>query len=466
MKRFLSILLAVVMTLSMITPVFAASYSDTKGNDYEAAIEHLSGLGVIAGYEDGSFKPEKVVTRAEMAKLLVVSLGLEQGASILEGTSMFNDTVGHWAVGYINVAAQYGLIKGDGDGNFRPDDTVNYAEASTMCLRALGYERVVEKAGQWPTNYLNKANELKLFEDLAAFTGTDGATRGSVAQLMWNMINTQMWVIDSESETDGVNYKKGETMLELKFADFTRKSQDGKDVLVNFVTGDINDAVITIVDKDTISVDGIEFDNVSPVEFIDALAYEALYTVEKNGTLKGASLVIKTKIENGTSTVFGTVEKVTDTKITVDGKEYTFKEKNEAKYFGLVVLTLDKYNKVTDVEALYERFGEDIVKEISTEDDKTTIEVYVSNDSYEIKEENDVYTLKTTNKEYKTMITDLEGNVLKVSDVSEKDIVSVVLLSEKEAYIIVSDGKVSGEFEKLVEGKIVINGSQRFTFIL
>ena len=179
------------MAMTMVVPAFA--YTDTKDSDYNAAITFLSGLGVVNGYEDGSYQPEKVVTRAEMAKLLVVALGLDAGASLLEGTSSFDDVATtHWATGYIAVAVQYGLIKGDGDGNFRPDDTVNYAEVATMVLRALGYDRVVDKNGQWPTNYLNKANELKIFDEIAEkFEGTDGATRGTVAQMLWNMLNLE-----------------------------------------------------------------------------------------------------------------------------------------------------------------------------------------------------------------------------------------------------------------------------------
>lgn len=218
MKRFLSVLLAVVMIMSMVPAVFAATYSDTADSDYANAIEFLSGLGVVSGYEDGTFLPEKVVTRAEMSKLLVVALGLDAGADLLKGTSSFDDVpTTHWATGYIAVAVQYGLIKGDGDGNFRPDDTVNYAEAATMILRALGYDRVVDKNGQWPTNYLNKANELLIFDELGKFGGTDGATRETIAQMIWNMMNTRMWEVAAETEGDGLTYAQGATMIASKY---------------------------------------------------------------------------------------------------------------------------------------------------------------------------------------------------------------------------------------------------------
>ncbi|MBE5821948.1 MAG: S-layer homology domain-containing protein [Clostridiales bacterium] len=250
MKRFLSILVAVAMTISMVLPVFA--YTDTEGNDYEAAIAHLSGLGVINGYEDGSFQPAKVVTRAEMAKLLVVALDLDAGADILTGESEFADVdANHWAIGFINVATSYGLIKGDGDGNFRPDDTVNYAEAATMALRALNYTSVVEKAGVWPTNYLNKANELRLFKDVAEFKASEGAKRGEVAQILWNMLNTKMWEVVQENENNGLTSTANRTMMEVKFADYAFKSslvfdkaeasfKDGEYVVTLTFDGDVS----------------------------------------------------------------------------------------------------------------------------------------------------------------------------------------------------------------------------------
>ncbi|MBQ6860354.1 MAG: S-layer homology domain-containing protein, partial [Clostridia bacterium] len=190
MKRVLSLVLALSMVMSMFTFSFAGTgLKDVAGTEYESAVEALVELGVVNGYDDGTFLPENVVSRAEMAKLLVVAAGLAPAAELAEGTTKFSDVAAdHWATGYINVAAEYGYIMGDPDGSFRPDDTVSYAEAITMALRVLGYKTVVEAKGTWPTNYIAKAEELDLLEDITYGTYATGAKRGNVALLIWNML--------------------------------------------------------------------------------------------------------------------------------------------------------------------------------------------------------------------------------------------------------------------------------------
>ena len=222
MKRVLSLVLALSMVMSMFTFSFAGTgLKDVAGTEYESAVEALVELGVVNGYDDGTFLPENVVSRAEMAKLLVVAAGLAPAAELAEGTTKFSDVAAdHWATGYINVAAEYGYIMGDPDGSFRPDDTVSYAEAITMALRVLGYKTVVEAKGTWPTNYIAKAEELSLLEDITYGTYATGAKRGNVALLIWNMLREQMWDVYSESEGDGLTYGKSETMLNKKFKDY------------------------------------------------------------------------------------------------------------------------------------------------------------------------------------------------------------------------------------------------------
>ena len=222
MKRVLSLILAISMIMSMFTFSFAGvSLSDVAGTEYQAAVEALVELGIVNGYEDGTYRPEQKVSRAEMAKLLVIAAGLEAAAEINEGATRFTDVNGGWASGYINVAAEYGYIMGDPDGSFRPDDTVSYAEAATMALRVLGYKSVVEAKGTWPTNYIAKAEDLDMLEDITYGNYSEGATRGNVAVLMWNMLRTDMWAVRGESDGDGLEYddKQG-AMLNIKFKDY------------------------------------------------------------------------------------------------------------------------------------------------------------------------------------------------------------------------------------------------------
>ena len=89
-----------------------------------------------------------------------------------------------------------------------------------MALRVLGYKTVVEAKGTWPTNYIAKAEELDLLEDITYGTYATGAKRGNVALLIWNMLRENMWDVKEESEGTGLTYGQSSTMLNKKFKDY------------------------------------------------------------------------------------------------------------------------------------------------------------------------------------------------------------------------------------------------------
>ena len=250
MKKIVSLVLALSMVLSMFTTAFAgSSLEDIKGTDYEAAVSALVELGIVTGYEDGTYQPEKVVTRAELAKLLVVAAGLGSSAESSKGTTNFGDVdiTDEWASGYINIASTYGYINGYPDGTFGPKKTVTYAEAITMAVRVLGYKNYAEAKGTWPTNYMATAQTLNLLKDIKIGSTNEGATRGKIALLIWNMLKTNMWDIESESENGGLNYKdNGNTMINKYFEAYTYAT-------VNFEGFTINadgEVVVSLDDTD------------------------------------------------------------------------------------------------------------------------------------------------------------------------------------------------------------------------
>jgi hypothetical protein len=195
MKKILSLVLVIALVLGSFSFAFAAGHApDVDGTVYEEAVDVLMALGVVNGYPDGEYKPERVVTRAEMAKLLVEALGYGQLAS---GTAPYSDTAGHWAAGSIGLASGIGLVQGYPDGTFKPDASVSFDEAVTMILRALGYTDASLR-GSWPTNYKIKAIDLGLYDDTTAQTG--GANRGNVAIMLFNALD----LVYGDVNADGV----------------------------------------------------------------------------------------------------------------------------------------------------------------------------------------------------------------------------------------------------------------------
>jgi hypothetical protein len=113
--------------------------NDIPGHWAEKYILRLVSLGVVGGYEDGSYRPEAGITRQEFAKMVVLAAGLEADA---EPELTFADAgeIAGWARGYVSAAVKAGIITGVGDNRFAPADPVTRAQAATMIIRALGIE--------------------------------------------------------------------------------------------------------------------------------------------------------------------------------------------------------------------------------------------------------------------------------------------------------------------------------------
>jgi pectate lyase len=165
------------------------NFSDVLGTPYERAALILSQLGIFTGYEDGTFKPDNTITRAEFAALLVRMQKFTERAEKID-YNPFDDTQGHWSAGNIAVGAEEGLINGYGDGNFGPSDFVTYEQAVKMLVAALGYGSEAEAAGGYPAGYTAKAETIGLTKDVNV---TDNkATRGIVASLFKNALLTAL----------------------------------------------------------------------------------------------------------------------------------------------------------------------------------------------------------------------------------------------------------------------------------
>lgn len=107
-------------------------YSDVSADQwYNNAVSTMTRAGIVNGYPDGTFRPNAPITRAEMAKIIALFAKLEPSAE------RFPDTAGHWAEPYIRLAAGSGWIEGYPDGTFRPDRAITRAETVTMIDRVL-----------------------------------------------------------------------------------------------------------------------------------------------------------------------------------------------------------------------------------------------------------------------------------------------------------------------------------------
>ena len=141
----------------------AYAYSDVETwTEYCEPVQRLGALGIMNGYEDGTFRPDERITRADFAKVIVCALNKEQDAMSEGYVSPFDDVrAGEWYVPYVNYVANNGIVTGYADGTYKPDNDITYAEVSTIILRMMGYNET-DLGYYWPLNYTTKARILLL----------------------------------------------------------------------------------------------------------------------------------------------------------------------------------------------------------------------------------------------------------------------------------------------------------------
>ena len=127
-------------------------YTDVPADAwYNNAVSTLSNAGIIDGYEDGTFKPDGNITRAEFA-----TIAMRFFEATYDGEDLFSDIAGHWAQDYINEAANAGIVDGYPDGTFRPQQYITRAEAMTMVNRTIDRhpdaDHLLDDMITWPDN--------------------------------------------------------------------------------------------------------------------------------------------------------------------------------------------------------------------------------------------------------------------------------------------------------------------------
>ena len=226
----------------------SAVYSDVKGTECEKAVADLTEKAVINGYEDGTFRPDDHITRAEVAKVFSALLGQEELKVILSDEADVSNTIlcpeeteqsgedesasdesadddsemneaiseqlskdlkdaqrmqeialalyddlgaGKWAQPHIAVSSLCGIVNGYGNKIFKPSGNITYNELAAMCVRAAGVKES-ELTGVWPENYIVAAEKLGVYKGMKKFdpkddSGSAEATRGNTAIAVYNV---------------------------------------------------------------------------------------------------------------------------------------------------------------------------------------------------------------------------------------------------------------------------------------
>ena len=217
LKMKMTFVLGMLLIFILCSTCFAFDkIKDIEDTDYEVPVYALNELEILSHYPDGTYEPEGLINRAELIVKILCADGMLTDFKLkdddLTGFSDI-DNIKHWSRGYIYFALHREIIDMTEDKKFNPDDNATYADAITCCLRILGYKDEIESKGQYPENYINKAYGVRILKGLSIDSFDEPITRGNLAILLWNVMNTKKW-----EKNDNGSYSLSEkTLLEIKF---------------------------------------------------------------------------------------------------------------------------------------------------------------------------------------------------------------------------------------------------------
>ena len=207
MKKFLSLVLALVMTMSLVTvSAGAKDFTDSTKIQYTEAVDVMSAVKVIDGYTDGSFNPSATLTRGAAAKIICnLILGPTTAGALVADAAPYKDVpVNHTFAGYIAYCQKAGIISGYADGTFKPANSLTGYAFMKMLLGALGYDATREgyTGANWSINVAKQALNIGLDDGLNGdFNGVKAVTREEACLYAFNMI-----------QADVVEYEKNSTI--------------------------------------------------------------------------------------------------------------------------------------------------------------------------------------------------------------------------------------------------------------
>lgn len=202
-RKFLSALLTFGTIFNLSSSIVIAQSQEKLFSDvnteskYVDAIEYLKENQIVQGYPDGSFGPEKNINRAEFTKILVGAISKEPAV----GSKCFKDVTDQWFASYVCTAKKLGLVDGYADGNFKPEEPINFSEAAKIIANAFNLNKGQQDPQVWFKSYieaLQKENAIPL--SVQYFD--EKITRDEMSEIIWRV------------KAD-VNNKSSRTYLEL-----------------------------------------------------------------------------------------------------------------------------------------------------------------------------------------------------------------------------------------------------------
>ena len=206
MKKLLALVLALVMSMSLVT-ISNAAFKDADSIDYKEAVDVMNAVGVFVGDEKGNFNAKENLTREQAAKIIAyLELGSKAADAMVGGNTFTDVASSRWSAGFIAYCAQAGIVSGVGDGKFAPAGQLTALQFGKMLLVELGYDAKAEKmvGTDWAINTSKLMATAKLMD------GIDGSvnqvlTREKAAQMCLNALEAPMVTYETKGSSITVN---------------------------------------------------------------------------------------------------------------------------------------------------------------------------------------------------------------------------------------------------------------------
>ena len=471
-KKLTAGILAGVMSLGMAVSGFAALPSDAKDSPYEESIETLGALEIMIGDDDGLFRPNDTIKRSEFAKVAVEAMGMGNIAKSSNYQTKFPDVVAnHWANGYINVAVEQGIIEGDDQGNFRPDDAISYAEAMAILVRSVGHEPAALAKGGFPGGYISVGSQVGISKN--ASTGHNNPViRGMVAQMTFNALTVKM--MEQVGFGSNERYEIVDKTLLYDVLDVTKASGQISAIGISSISGtsSLKDNEIRIGDK-TYTVSEAALPTVR-----NLLGFNVTYYVRElpDGDFELILARADKNKNNATTIATGDIEDVTTNESGSVLVEYWLDKENDKNTKELTISATAQMifnGKATtfNAELLQPESGRIVCLDIDNDDiadlvfvtslTNIVVENIIEN-SHKITDKygNPSLVLDPDDKTVKFTMTQ-SGHLVELSDLAEWNVLSVAKSVDGSIISIeVSSAKVTGKVEEIDGDKRKIDGKQ------
>lgn len=449
MKRFLSILLCITLCISCVA--FASS-------EYDSAISRVCGVGIMGNVEDGDFRADDTITRAEFTTVALRMLGV---FSVSQAATSFLDVPSdHWASGAIAMASDMNLINGRGNGIFAPEDNVTFAEAAKIIVCVLGRDLVMTSK-DFPNSYIATAGSLGITKGIEYSDAP--LTRAQVAAMVDNALDINP--LEPVYGTD-----KYEVSAETLYEKLVRIKDTN--TYTGILTESANSSIkfIRECEDGYIMVDDKVFRSDKAYDEYIGQKVEVYYT--SNGNL---NKVVSLSPEADTNQIY--TLQATETVYENDKITY-FNDEDKEKFYKLEtnVIVLKNGDRITPPQRLEINLGEYLLID-NNDNNYIDVVCVTSGESFVVEsvsaENNALYfdnnrtyhgrngiVADNSDDEKEYIITDKDGNALNFSDINAGDAVSVIGNSD-DSYVrlIVSSKSEQGSVEGIENDKVIINGS-------